>query len=283
MSFWQKNPRGMETDDVSSPMPLHGIAGRLPIARQHGQAQRFNRWITCPSPNPLARMRLFCLPFAGGGASIFRTWDKGLPASVEVCPIQLPGRENRLGESPCTDIADLTLRLATEILPLTDKPFALFGHSMGALAAFELSRTLRRIGAPMPVALYLSAHRAAHLPLRRRRLHGLSDTEFLQAVQSFGGTPQEVFAHKELVDLVLPALRADFTLCDGYEFTPEAPLPCPFVLYAGRQDTEVSPQEVEAWSEHTTEGARLRIFPGGHFFLRSDRDLLLRAITSTLE
>ena len=134
----------------------------------------------------------------------------------------------------------------------------------------------------MPMVLLLSAHRAAHLPLRRKRLHGLPDAEFLQAVRGLGGTPAEVFAHKDLVQVMLPTLRADFALCDGYDFVPEVPLDCPMVLYAGRQDTEVSPQEVEAWSEHTTQAARLRTFPGGHFFLRSDRDLLLRAMASAL-
>jgi medium-chain acyl-[acyl-carrier-protein] hydrolase len=243
---------------------------------------KFNAWVTCPSPNPAARLRLFCLPFAGGGASIFRTWGRELSQSVEVCPIQLPGRENRLREPPYTDIRTLAERLADQILPYAQKPFALFGHSMGALLAFELARTLRRQENSMPTALFLSAHRAPHLPLHRKKLHGLPDAEFIQGVRSLGGTPQEVFDHQELVKVMLPALRADFTLCDGYSFVPEAPLDCPMVLYAGRQDTEVSPQEVEAWNQHTTQTARLRIFPGGHFFLRTDRDLLLRAMASAL-
>lgn len=267
---------------MSSPLPLHTPADRMSHAVPSGAAAKFNRWITCLSPNPAASLRLFCLPFAGGGASVFRGWEKALPPGIELCPIQLPGRENRLSEPPLTDMAALTQHLAREIFPFIDKPFALFGHSAGALAAFELTRTLRRLGAPMPGTLLLSAHRAPHLPLRRRPLHGLTDAELVQAVRSFGGTPQEVFAHKDLVDLILPALRADFTLCDNYKYRAEVSLPCPFVLYAGRQDTEVSPHEVEAWNEHTTEGSRLRIFPGGHFFLRSDRDLLLRAMASVL-
>lgn len=244
-------------------------------------AAGFNRWITCPAPNPSARLRLFCLPFAGGGASVYRGWAQSLP-TVELCPIQLPGRENRLGDTPFTVMGDLAERLADEILPFTDRPFALFGHSMGALISFELTRILRRRGAPVPRMLFLSAHRAAHLPLRRKPLIGLDDAEFLEAVRLFGGTPREVFEHKELVDIILPALRADLALCDGYRHEPGEPLGCPLVLYAGRQDAEVSPTEVEAWGEHTTEGARLRIFPGDHFFLRSNRDLLLRAMASAL-
>ncbi|MBJ7417412.1 MAG: thioesterase [Niveispirillum sp.] len=213
---------------------------------------------------------------------MFRSWGASMPTFVELCPIQLPGRENRLSDPPFSAIDPLVDRLANEILPWLDKPYVLFGHSMGSLIAFELTRALRRKGAPLPTQLLLSAHRAPHLPIRRPRLIGLSDEAFLEAIKSFGGTPQDVFAIPDLVNMILPALRADFSVCDGYNFIPDEPLPCPFVLYAGRQDSEVSPQEVEAWGEHSSGGTKLRIFPGDHFFLRSDRDLLLRAMASVL-
>jgi medium-chain acyl-[acyl-carrier-protein] hydrolase len=272
----------MREPEMSSRPSLRSPVDRAQAYHPPDRPAKFNTWITCPSPGPEARLRLFCLPFAGGGASIFRTWASALPDSVEVCPIQLPGRENRLSETPHTEIHGLAERLAGQILPFAQKPFALFGHSMGALLAFELTRALRRRDAPMPRMLLLSAHRAPHLPLRRQPLHELADAEFIEAVHRLGGTPAEVLAHKDLLKLMLPALRADFTLCDTYRFVPEALLDCPMVLYAGRGDTEVSPQEVEAWGGHTTTSARLRIFPGDHFFLRSDRDLLLPAIASAL-
>ncbi|MBM4254546.1 MAG: thioesterase [Deltaproteobacteria bacterium] len=243
---------------------------------------KFNAWITCPFPKPTAQVRLFCLPFAGGAASIYRTWGPALPQMVEVCPIQLPGRENRLSEPLYTNVGVLAERLAHEILAYAEKPFALFGHSMGALLAFELTRALRRHDGPLPRALFLSAHRAAHLPLRRQPLSGLPDGEFIRAVRRLGGTPDGVFEHPELRKLALPVLRADFTMCDRYSFVPESPLNCPLILYAGRQDIEVLPQEVEVWREHTTGVARLHLFPGDHFFLRSDRDVLLRSIASVL-
>ena len=272
----------MEENKMNSHFSPQPPSGRALGSSPSDGHTKFNTWITCPFPNPAAHLRLFCLPFAGGGASIFRTWGRTLPQIVEVCPVQLPGRENRLREPPYTELQALVEHLASQILPYAQKPFALFGHSMGALLAFELTRILRRQDGPLPRFLFLSAHRAAHLPLRRPPLHGLPDPEFIQAVRCLGGTPEGVFEHKELLEITLPALRADFTLCDRYNFVPEAPLNCPLILYAGRQDTEVLPQEVEAWSEHTTQTARLRIFPGDHFFLRSDRDLLLRAITSVL-
>ena len=227
-------------------------------------------------------MRLFCLPFAGGGASMFRTWGKALPPTIEVCPVQLPGREERLADPPYTDLRALAESLAVQLQPYVQKPFALFGHSVGALLAFELTTSLRRQSGPMPLVLYLSAHRAPHLPLRRKPLYQLPDAEFLQGVRAMGGTPAAVFESKAVLDLVLPALRADFTALDTYRFVPEAPLDCPLVLYAGLKDTEVSPQDVETWQEYTTRTTILRLFPGDHFFLRSDRELLLQTTAATL-
>ena len=267
----------------NSRMSLDSSFGRTSGSSLPDGQSKFNVWITCPFPNPAAQVRLFCLPFAGGGASIYRPWGRALPQAVEVCPIQLPGRENRLREPLYTNIQVLAERLVSQILPYAQKPFALFGHSMGALLAFELTRALRRHDGPMPLFLFLSAHRAAHLPLRRQPLSDLPDGEFIRAVRRLGGTPEEVFAHPDLLKLALPILRADFAMCDRYGFVPESPLNCPLILYAGRQDPEVLPQEVEAWREHTTGIARLQMFPGDHFFLHSDRDVLMRSITSALQ
>jgi medium-chain acyl-[acyl-carrier-protein] hydrolase len=239
-------------------------------------------WFTSAPHDAAARVQLFCLPFAGGGASIYRTWGAELAPSVAMCPIQLPGREERLAERPYTDLRTLAEHLAERLRPYTHRPFALFGHSMGALLAFEVARSLRRQASPRPVMLFLSAHRAAHLPLRRQPFVHLPTPAFLQGVRALGGTPSAVFEHPDLLALTLPALRADFTACDTYCFVPEAPLDCPLMLYAGCQDTEATPEEVAAWSVHTTQSASLRVFPGQHFFLRSDRDQLLRVTATAL-
>lgn len=246
-------------------------------ACNHGQ-KKFNAWVTCPMPNPAARLRLFCLPFAGGGASAFRTWGRALSPAIEVCPIQLPGRENRCSEPLHTEAIALAELLASQIQLYADKPFALFGHSMGALLAFELTRVLQRQNAPLPLSLFLAAHRAAHLPSRREPMHALPDVEFIEKLRRFGGFPNEILEHQELLDFLLPTLRADLTLCDLYSYTAGDTLNCPLHLYAGQQDTEVAPEEIEAWSEHTTQTASLRVFPSGHFFLREDGDALLQAI-----
>ena len=242
----------------------------------------FTKWITCPFPRPPARFRLFCLPFAGGGASVFRLWGKALPADIEVCPIQLPGREDRVAEPPYTNMQALTEELARHIRPYIRKPFGFFGHSMGALIAFELTRQLRRVDAPLPTLLFLSAHQAPHLPRKRRSLHQLPEPEFINAVRRLGGTPAAVFEHQDLLDFVLPTLRADFTICDTYHFLPEEPLDCAFVLCAGSNDPEALTPDVAAWRAQTTQSCQVREFTGNHFFLQSQRDLLLETIATII-
>jgi len=242
----------------------------------------FNHWITCPAPNPAARLRLFCLPFAGGGASVFRTWARALPRFIEVCPVQLPGRENRYGEPPYTDILRLADALAGQMEPFLQKPFALYGHSMGALLSFELARTLQRQGAPRPLTLFLAAHRAPHLSPRRAPIYALPDEELVHALRRLGGLQELVAEDRELLDVFLPTLRADLTSCGLYGYSPDAPLDCPLHLYAGRNDAEVPPEDMEPWSEHSTKSSSLRIFPGGHFFLRSDAEALMQAIAGAL-
>jgi len=246
-------------------------------------SQRFNDWITCPAPNPAARLRLFCFPFAGGGASVFRSWARALPPTIEVCPVQLPGRENRLRESPYTDLRPLAEVLAGQIQWYLQKPFAIYGHSMGALLAFELVRILQRQNAPLPRTLFLAAHRAAHLSPRRSPLYALPDKEFIQALHRFGGLQDEVMKDQELLDVLLPTLRADLTLCDRYSYSPGSPLNCPFQLYVGRDDQEAPPEDMESWREHSAQSSSLCIFSGGHFFLRSDGDALMQAIATELE
>src|ERR1700720_4333094 len=115
----------------------------------------FTTWITCPRPHPQAALRLFCLPFAGGGASVYRSWGSQLPSSIEVCPVQLPGREERYGEPVFTSLIGLARAVAREMTPFLDRPFAVFGHSMGALLAFEVARSLRHSKTPSPGALWL--------------------------------------------------------------------------------------------------------------------------------
>jgi len=244
---------------------------------------KFNSWITCPAPNPGAKIRLFCLPFAGGGASAYRQWSKHFGSEIEVCPIQLPGRENRFSEPAITNAQQLAQQLANQLQMYANKPFAIYGHSMGALLTFELTRVLQRQGLPMPEALFLGAHRAPHRPPKRQPMHTLSDDAFIQKLQTFGGFPDEVLASKELVEFLLPTLRADFTLCDRYAFeVDDAPLECPLYLFAGEFDDEVQPEDMTDWQIHSAQQSQLHILPGGHFFLRSHLDQLVERMRHSL-
>ena len=152
-------------------------------------ATALDSWIAFRKPNPQARLRLFCFPYAGAGASIFRTWPDGLPADVEICPVQYPGRGTRPMETPFTEISSLVRALAQAMLPLVDKPFAFFGHSLGALVAFELAQELRRQSSLQPARLFVSADRAPQIPRRNRPIHALPEGEFLAELRRLNGIP----------------------------------------------------------------------------------------------
>jgi medium-chain acyl-[acyl-carrier-protein] hydrolase len=219
-------------------------------------------WLTKFEPNDKARVRLFCFPYAGGGAYIFRGWSKGLPPTVEVCSIQLPGRQNRLKEPPLTRLSTLVERVAQAMRVYLDKPFAFFGHSMGALVGFELARYLRREDSIEPVRLFVSGHAAPQLPAARPPIHNLPTPQFKEKLRDLNGTPEDFFEHPELMQLALPILRADFQMIETYAYTAEAPLSCPIAAFGGLKDYEVSREHLEAWREQTTAGFTLRMFDG---------------------
>ncbi|MBF2002254.1 MAG: thioesterase [Synechococcales cyanobacterium M58_A2018_015] len=239
-----------------------------------------NAWITCPHPNPHAKLRLFCLPYAGGGTLSFRTWAAQLP-HVEVCPIQLPGRERRLSEPPFQQLEPLVQTLATALLPHLKHPFALFGHSMGGLIAFELARYLRRQHQPQPVHLFISGCRAPQLPNPNPILHTLPDADFIQELRRYNGTPEAVITNAELMELLLPTLRADFALVEQYIYYPEAPLDCPITIFGGLHDPIVDPQLLSGWQMHSCQLLQYLV-PGDHFFLHSHAPLLLQTLSAQL-
>ena len=240
------------------------------------------RWITRPRPQPRARLRLFCLAHAGGGASAFRGWADALPADVEVCPVQLPGRENRIGEPAFDRLEPLVEALADVIDGFLDRPFALFGHSNGALIGFELARTLRARGRTEPVHLFASGRRAPDLPADRAPIHALPQAEFLAELQELGGLPPALLEHRELLEMIVPTLRADVAIHETYGFAEQAPLAVSITGYGGVADPKVSRAQLEAWARHTAGPFTLRMFPGGHFYLQEDRDATLRILTGDL-
>ena len=239
-------------------------------------------WIDYLKPNPHAQLRLFCFPYAGGSASIFRTWVNDLPPDVEVCPVQLPGRENRLMEPPFIRLSSLVQALAQALFPYLDIPFAFFGHSMGALIGFELARELRRQNRRGPLHLFVSGHRAPQTPPLRPPIHQLAEAAFKEKLYDLHGTPQEVLQSAELMQLLLPLLRADFAVSETYIYSPETPLNCSISAFGGLQDKEVSYQDLEKWQDQTYRSFTLRKLPGNHFFVHSARELLLQGVFKDL-
>jgi medium-chain acyl-[acyl-carrier-protein] hydrolase len=234
-------------------------------------------------PNPQARLSLFCFPYAGGAAMIYRQWPQLLPPSVEALPLQLPGRGSRMLEPLITDSAVLVEQAAEAMRPLLDRPFALFGHSMGALICYELARHLRRTGAPEPMHLFVSGRRAPHVPNHDEPRYTLSDSDLIDQLRRLKGTPPELLQDPEVMQLMLPLVRADFQINENYRYTVEPPLRCPISAYGGLQDREVPRDELAAWAEHTTGGFDLRMFDGGHFFLHEMEPVLIQTVARRLQ
>lgn len=243
---------------------------------------RAEPWLVRPRALPDARLRLFCFPFAGGGASTYRAWPQHLPADIEVAAVQLPGREERLREAPIHNAADLCPQLAVALAPYLDRPFAFFGHSMGALLAFELTRTLRRACQPLPTQLFVSAHCGPRKPHCLPPVAGLNDRELLRLLRRLGGTRNEVLDDSEVMRVLLPLLRADLGLCETYRYAADAALPCPISAFGGTLDDFVRRADLMSWKAETKSAFQTRMFPGGHFFLDDIRPRLLQTIAEDL-
>ncbi len=241
-------------------------------------------WFSVPSPNPRARVTLFCVPYAGSGASCYHPWARALSGQpIEMRAVQLPGRENRLREAPFCAMAPLVLALADRIEPFLDRPYGLFGHSMGALVAFELARELSRRGEPAPVRLFASGANAPHVPSEEEPLHQLPDDELVHAVSGrYDGIPRQVLEHRELLELVLPALRADLTLIETYAFRDGVRLQCGISAFAGDQDRHVTPAKLASWRDVTDGPFSSALFAGDHFYLHDRRAELIDALLPEL-
>jgi surfactin synthase thioesterase subunit len=239
-----------------------------------------DRWFACPVRRPDAIARLFCLPYAGAGASAFRAWPAEFGPHIEVVAVQLPGRENRIGDSLVLDPAEI----ATAIAAKADRPFAIFGHSLGGRLGFEVARALRRAGAPQPVRLYPSGSRppdaVADGPYDG--LSRLGGNELIARVAAGGGIPDAVLAEPELVELILPVLRADLRWIDDYRYVPEPPLTMPLTVFAGEADGVAPAEQLAGWRRHTTAACTVHTLSGGHFFLHGQLGELARSIERDL-
>ncbi|WP_343245012.1 alpha/beta fold hydrolase [Streptomyces sp. SID14478] len=211
-------------------------------------------------------MRLVCLPHAGGSASFYFPLSKALSPAVDVLAVQYPGRQDRRHEPNISSIPELADRIFEAIRHLDDRPLALFGHSMGAVLAYEIALRLEDAGLPAPARLFVSGRRA---PSRDRdeRLHMGSDEQLLAEMRKLGGSHATLLADPGVVEMIMPALRSDYHAVESYRCTPGRRLACPVTALTGDKDPRVSIEEAAAWEEHTTGPTELQVFPGGHFFL----------------
>ena len=223
-------------------------------------------WFRFRRDSSRAECRLFCLPFAGGSASLFREWPAWLGPAIDTCPIQLPGREERLAEPAFTRAEALCEALITVLRPLLDRRYALFGHSMGALIAYQLAHDMERLGFS-PAHLFVSGQKAPHLPLGRPTSYDLPPDAFQARLRELNGTPEAVLQDPEMMEIISPLLRSDFELSETFQRERRLPLSCPITAFGGTEDAEVAQAELEAWRHETRALFDLRMFPGGHFFL----------------
>lgn len=248
----------------------------------HGTPPPGSPWFFVPRPVRSPRVRLLCFPYAGGNATGYRGWPRGLPPDVELCAVQLPGRRGRLREPPITRMSLLLDALEAALVPYAEAPFALFGHSMGALIAYELSCRLRDRGGPAPVHLFLSGRSAPGVPPSKPPAGNLPDAEFVERLRAYEGTPEEVFQQPELMELLLPVLRADFLLIESWVDAGHAPLDVPIRVFGGLEDSGAGKDRLEGWRTRTRRDFGMHIVPGNHFFIWSAEDALLQIITRAL-
>jgi medium-chain acyl-[acyl-carrier-protein] hydrolase len=241
-------------------------------------AQR-NAWLPLYQHEPDANLRLFCFPHAGGNAQAFRTWPKWLGPKYEVCAVQTPGRWNRYQEPPISHFPTLVEMVTSALKDDFAQPFALFGHSVGALLAFEVARDLRRKGLPEPQYLFLAGRRAPNIHQSEPPIRSLSDEALIAFIADrFGAIPEPVLNDPEMLKMIMPLLRADLELAQNHTYVAEPPLKCPIAVFGGTSDRTTLPSWLEAWREQTSAHFNVEIFPGGHFFLDTARDHVLTSV-----
>jgi medium-chain acyl-[acyl-carrier-protein] hydrolase len=225
---------------------------------------------------------VLCFPHAGGAASAFRNWKARLPKSVNVLATQYPGHEVRWRERVASEVCEIVVPLAMAIRAGKYENLTLFGHSMGALIAFEVAREMRRNGWPLPLHLFVSGSRAPQEQNLRPPIHPLSEADFLDHVRQLGGIPDEVLADVQLMEMLLPVLRSDIRLDETYRYEPEPPLDCDISVFIGAYDPEVSLDQARAWQVQSRGSFQLEIFPAGHWWSPECEDAILQEIASRL-
>jgi surfactin synthase thioesterase subunit len=238
-------------------------------------------WFSGDRARTPSDVQVFCFPHAGGGGATYWPWRRALAPAFEVCPVVLPGRESRSREPAFRRLEQFLEPLCEALADRIDRPFALFGHSLGTLLAYEAARRLTARTMP-PLALVVSGRRGPWIDTTRRRFSGLSGSDFLAAVTELGGMPPEILGSSELMAAILPTLRADFEISENYHPQPGPALSCPIIAYTGADDPEVNRIELLGWEEETSGEFSVRVFSGNHFYLKGGRPDVLSALRADL-
>lgn len=239
-------------------------------------------WLTNAIPKH-APIRLFCFHFAGGGASCFSGWANSFGDDVAVCPVQLPGRESRFREPRITSFNDLINELYDQLAPHLQEPYAFYGHSLGGLIAYALTRKRHAAKLTLPLILFVGAHRAPHIPYPLPSCSTMNFSELRTFLGKFEGIPDSILRNEEWMEVLLPLIRDDLLLCESYEHRPLEALPCPIHAFGGKSDRMVSQFEILAWRQHTTKEFRSYFYPEGHFFIKSQITQLINVIKLAIQ
>lgn len=239
-------------------------------------------WFVVPKPLHHPKLRLICLPYAGGSTATYQAWQRQMPDGVELLLIQPPGRAERFHEPPYKTMDTLVDNLATQFLPLTHTPYVLMGHSLGSLIGYELMKRLRLTGATLPRYFIASGCRAPHL-YSKEQTFDLPKAAFIHELKKMNGTPEAILQNNELMELYLPLLRADFQVAETYFTSIGEPLNCTLILFSGTEDRGIKQADLEGWRKHFNSGGNIQMFEGDHFFIEQNGREILSAVTSLLE
>jgi surfactin synthase thioesterase subunit len=237
-------------------------------------AEQFTKWVRRSHPAPQAKTRLVCLPHAGGSASFYFPVSRALAPAVEVLAVQYPGRQDRRQEPNIPDLHVMADRIFDAIRHLDDKPLALFGHSMGAVLAYEVALRMQDAGLPAPARVFTSGRRAPSCP-RDERIHAESDEQLVAELRKLSGTADAMLTDPELLEMIMPAIRSDYRAVETYAHDPGRRLDCPMTVLTGDADPRVTVEEAAAWDHHTSGPTDLHVYPGGHFYLAEPRESAL--------
>jgi len=235
------------------------------------------------SDNPGAELKIVCFPYAGGCSATYLSWNEWLPTNVELVAIQLPGRANRFLEAPISDMRELVADLIRSSNQLFDKPYILFGHSLGSRIAFEMMRRCQKDGIRPPVHFIASGSRGPHIPPRRDPVHFLPDNEFINEIKKLDGTPKEILNNEESMTLYLPLLKADFKLAETYLCNSNPLFNCPITVFSGEDDKDISKDDLKSWGNYFSNEPQIQTVTGGHFFINSNKQVLAREIMKIIQ